>query len=472
MKLNKEIYKEVFSKVVISQELEEKLVEIPNSVLKKNKPTKKIIAFLVAAIIVVLSGVSVFAGVNLYNFYTVKHGKYAEDLIIQKNTENANTKNNIVMSLSKRENVKQPEFVKIKFNYLPEFFTKQTHTRNIVKFNYKNKKGITFDIIDVFEENEIILSKESLIDSEVTALGGNSVYYFEQLSDSADEDPFNKHIYMYISKYDYLVHGYVGSTVPKKLVYKIFDNLSLIECEEWESHNISDWIEPENEEVHILQEGNNTYYSKNNHYIQVGDTQKISKGNHSNIEVTVDDIKISNDLSMMDDSFKNKYLDKSGKLKPLKVDCYGGGDGINSLSELKTTKYYDMVYIYETVTYKNTSDKDINDYCIYHKIVSPPENIYVTYDVFENLKSKYELVSYDLNYEYRIGEWAYDSFSKSATNSTNCIDIPANSEVTVNIGFFVTEETLKEDLWIEVYQGYSIDGGSGAEEAILVDVSQ
>lgn len=156
---------------------------------------------------------------------------------------------------------------------------------------------------------------------------------------------------------------------------------------------------------------------------------------------------------MMNEDFKKKYLDEDGKIKPLEVTCYGGGDGINSLSTIQEIKKYDLKYVYETVTLKNTSNTDINDYCIYHSIVN--KSGLSMLNKIENLYNQYDNISYDENHSYSLTEWIYDDFSNENTNNPNYIDISANSETTVHIGYFILADSIDNNLCINVCQGFS-----------------
>ena len=73
----------------------------------------------------------------------------------------------------------------------------------------------------------------------------------------------------------------------------------------------------------------------------------------------------------------------------------------------------------------------------------------------DNLYEQYENISYDENYEYRLLEWIYDDFSSENTNNPNYIDISANSEVTVHIGYFVLADSVNNKLCINVSGGFS-----------------
>lgn len=251
---------------------------------------------------------------------------------------------------------------------------------------------------------------------------------------------FDKQFYVYFSEYDYLLQGWVGSDISKKELFKIIKGFSVEESDKENSfHAICKWVEPEDEET--VEEN---YVVDRIIYKDCALKEKV-KINKS-VSFSVDDLKVSDNLDMMDDDFRKEFLDDTGKIKPLDVYCYGGGDGVNSLDKLQETKHIKLKYIYETVTYTNTSDKDVKDFYIYHQLLH--KNYDTIVNNIESLYNKYSSIAFDEDFKYKLPEWVYDDFCRSNTNDPNYINIPKNSRVTIHIGFFVPEDEITDDLYL------------------------
>ena len=55
--------------------------------------------------------------------------------------------------------------------------------------------------------------------------------------------------------------------------------------------------------------------------------------------------------------------------------------------------------------------------------------------------------------EYNLTEWIYDDFLRENTNNPNYINIPANGEVTIHLGYFVLADSVDDDLFLNVIEG-------------------
>ena len=472
MKTCNDLYKETFKKVTASKELKDKLMNIPNeSNRKKGKKSKKITVLLVAAVITAVSCVSVYAGVKIYNMYTEKQGKYAKTMVLQKNDG--------TLSLDKKAGAKRPEYVKLNFKYLPKDLEVLENTHNS-KYYFKDTYamgGMSLFLYDVSDSDTIKANNTDVIDSELTTINGNDVLYLQKklYYEYSDSSPgFDKYFYMYFKDYDCILFGMIGTDISKEELYKILEGATLSEgtkdnyfiCDKWTAGDSSDddLVEDNNNEVPAYSENLDNFYN-------IGDSIPVTED--SSITMTVNSVEISDDMSMMPQSFREKYLDKSGKLKPLEVKCYGGGDGVNSLSEVQEIKKFDLKYVYETATFKNNTDKDRNDFAVYHYLVR--NNGQYPVEQIDNLQNKYENVSYDTNNEYNITEWIYDDFLRENTNNPNYINIPANGEVTIHIGYFVLADSIDDDLFLNVVEGTLVyDKKSDTyrkEDASLVRIS-
>ncbi|MGN0477592.1 MAG: hypothetical protein ACI4HM_09695 [Ruminococcus sp.] len=447
MKTCNDLYKETFQKVTASKELKDKLMNIPNeSKRAKGKKSKKITVLLVAAIITAVSCVSVYAGVKLYNMYTEKQGKYAETMVLQKNDG--------TLSLDKKADANHPEYVKLDFKYLPKDLEVLEGTNNS-KYYFKDTYamgGMSLFLYDVSDSDTIKANNTDVIDSELTTINGSDVLYpqkklYYEYSDSTPG--FDKYFYMYFKDYDCMLFGLIGTDICKEELYKILEGATLSEgtkdnyfdCLKWTVGDSSD-----DDLIEVNNSGNSGYSEKLDNFYNIGDSIPVTED--SSITMTVNSVDISDDMSMMPQSFREKYLDKSGKLKPLKVKCYGGGDGVNSLSEVQEIKKFDLRYVYETATFKNNTDKDRNDFGVYHYLVR--KNGQYPVEQIDNLQNKYENVSYDMNSDYNLTEWIYDDFSRENTNNPNYINIPANGEVTIHLGYFVLADSIDDDLLLNV----------------------
>lgn len=445
MKTNKELYKETYENIVPSKEFKEKMLKINITKKTVTKRPKKFTSLLVAATIIIVSTVSVYAGSKLYDMYVEKNGKYSEKLVLDKN----------ILELEKLSSVEHYDYIKVDFGYLPDDFIPVNEGKYSFSDTYA-MGGLSLVLYDVSDCDKITADNTDVIDSQLTTINGNDVLYIQkQIYEkySKDSPAIDKCFYMYFADFDYMLNGYAGTDISKEELYKILEGVTLSKGTKNDCFStVCKWNDDVTEDESLnfdYSEYNNAYNEKYNSFFEIGDT--IYLDNDIPIELTVDSIEISDDLSMMNEEFKKKYLGENGVIKPLEVICYGGGDGVNSLSTIQEVKQFDLKYVYETVTFKNTSGTDIQDYCVYHSIINK-SGLSMISDI-ENLYNQYDNISYDENGDYSLLEWVYDDFSKENTNNPNYIDIPANSEVTVHIGYFILADSIDNNLCINVCNG-------------------
>jgi|GEM_PF-4103827 len=452
MKSNKDLYKDAFNEVKASQELKEKLMNIDKTNHKRKNKLSKITAVLAAAAIIVVSSVSVYAAVQLYNMHTEQKGKYAQTLVLEKSYVKSDEK---------------PKFLKMNFSYMPENYVKANNTGNKVCYSLKNScnGGISALFYDVSKQDKITDNRTNIVDSELTTINGHQALYLQeepQKEYDKNNPVFDKDIYIYLEDYDYILYIYGGSDLTKEQLLKIAEGASVEECSESESAVILEWEDNINETP--AQEDYNadikTNFSQdNNNFFNVGDTVPITTadfdGNDVNVDVTVNSIAVADNLDMIaDDNFKEKYLDENGKLKPLEVRFYENGDGVNILTSVETpikTENYNLKFVYETVTYKNNTNRDINGICVYHKLYNIKDGA-VQSDTLEKLVEEGSNIGYDTNFDYKLTEWAYDDFSID-NNNPNYIDLPANSQRTLHLGFFVLADDLTDGTYLSIDDG-------------------
>lgn len=487
MKTNKDLYREAYRVIVPSEELKDKMlnnINVKNSgaAQKIKKPVRKITIIAIAAAIAAVSTVSVFAGVNLYKMSLQSNSKYGETMILNKNDNNSGT-----LSLNKSGDSNHPEYPKLNLGYLPDGMGAVDGTSN-TKYSFKDKNavgGLSLVLYDVSECDRITDKNTNVINSEQTVINGNDVLYLQYkiFEDYNEDNPaLDKRFYMYFSEYDYMLYGYVGTDVSKNELYKILEGVTIepgtadncfSTILKWQDVNndskkSESYFEPA-DEIQPYSEEYNSFFN-----IGQSITLETDRGNIP-LVATIDSVEISDDMSMMDSSFKQQFLDESGRIAPYEVKCYGGGNGVDSLSELQDTKYYDLVYVYETATFTNTSDTDIEDYTVYH---------YLTHksgadinDKVDRLYNEYSNISRTTDDKHRIGEWVYDDFDPNGTNNPNNpnqITIPANSSVTVHIGYFMFADDVTDDLIIGVQNGWNeydiFSGGYIEKGSVFVTV--
>jgi hypothetical protein len=172
----------------------------------------------------------------------------------------------------------------------------------------------------------------------------------------------------------------------------------------------------------------------------------------STINATVDKVEILDNLNALPDSYKDKYTDKNGNIKPFIVKCYSGGDGVNSLSKLEDTKEFPMKLVYETLTLENPNSYDLKN------ITVPSDTNTVDRTDFSSVLSfekQYDSVSYDTGTDYY--GFIYDDFNyenRPNNNFYDTITVPANSKVTVHLAYLVLADDLSTNPCIIMRQLY------------------
>jgi hypothetical protein len=471
MKKSKDLYKETFSEISASQELKIMLKNIPKESHKNNKkPIRKLTAILVAAIIIAVSCVSVYAGVNIYNFYTEQNGKYSQKLVIDKTEKESDNS----LKLSKEETVTHPKFLMAKFNYMPKGYDTYSSPNSISKSN-DDIAGVSLNLYDVSDTDVVTCDNNNILNSELTTIEGNDMLYIQKsITEDYDENNpvYDKSFFMYLKDYDYLLCGDVTTDISKKELYKILENLSFVEMTEkdydkclhlnsfsmfqYEYNGITgdDIQVDESNNCYVIDgysgfnNGKNKFYEVGEKFSMIADDEKSST-----INATVDKVEVLDDLSVLPDSYKDKYTDKNGKINPLVVKCYGDGDGVNSLSKLVATKEFPMKLVYETLTLENPNSYDLKNITI----TSDTNTVDRTdFSTVLSLENQYDSISYDTSTDYY--GFIYDDFNyenkPSNNNFYDSITVPANSKVTVHLAYLVLADDLNTNPCIIMRQLY------------------
>lgn len=457
---------------------------VKNMVIKKirnekpNRKKKSFTAILIAAVLFVCSAIGVYAGVRAHYLNSKPEGKYAQKVSLVKDDNDAT-----VFNLNKKANVRQPEFMTVKFNYVTKGYIKVEESSNkgrYKKIDNPDCGGLSMLLYNVSDFKEIKDYRRNVIDSSLKNLNGHEALYIqEKLYKTYDEDNpgFDKSVYMYFEDYDYLLYVYGGTDISKKELLKMLNSAELIECDKEDAIPIVEWSNNSSEDIYQDETQWNSKLKtvaspKYNDFYSVGETisddRIVGDGEKSEeelkVKITVNDLSVSDNFDILGDKElnsvifdgkvnKSDYLDKNGKIKPVEVKYYGNGDGVNKLDELIATKKFDVKFLYETVTFKNDSDKNIKDYCIDHDIFT--SKFGYQEDYFYDAVKNYKEIDFDN--KYILGEWIYDDFSKLGTNNPNYISIPAKSEVTVHIGYLILDDVVNDGINLSVYNGYGFN---------------
>ena len=433
---------------------------ITNEVEKQMKKKRKMkwtvgkAAIVAAASCLAVSTIS-FAGAELYQMHLQKQGKYGTKIEIGDSNQGSNEKNQQLLTKKDEAQSKQIADVKLKANYVPNGMEM---TEGKVSMNFTNQPdvgGITFDLY-YLDTNGIGSSAEdkNVIESEKLNFGDHTGVYIKMHELERDGN-FNQRIYIAYPKQERVLVMYVGDNVSKAEALKVAKGIQLEETgKKIASSKLSSWSEYNKD---LAESGDKAILSVDAKKLKVYELgQKLNvtglgedkngKSIDATMDTTVDQIQVADDFNLLDankipEEWK-KEIGKDGKLIDNQLSYIKKGDGINSVDRVVKTKNVKQKLVVATVTYTNTSKKDL-EHVLYSGNLT----------FLNKTNQKYHIYTYDT-----LSGEGYDSVKESSTaaskemhyvshkenygNGGNYISIKAGEKIQVKMAWIVNETDL------------------------------
>lgn len=407
------------------QSFHNKIEETFNIIEKNNirpfKSQKNVKVILVAAIIIVLLTLSVFAG-----------GKVYSNWIAQKNYQ---------VTLVPEQKTVTKEFVDIKFNYLPQGLMESDEYHYYFNNDFKGGLSLSLYRLDEYSEIDIKYS----VGYEEKTFGQNK----GAIISKPDDYNMNRELIIYFDNDGYMLRAYVGKDISDEEIVKIAEGIELVETDEEHAFKCEHKPEvpstlyfvtqktdfSENEVRHIGDKITGLYAWDVNH----------SEKSESSIDVTVEKVDFYDNINKFNkDNFNYDYIlekspltDENGNLLPYERTNMKYGDGVNSINEVESVETVNNKFMCVTVTIENTSNVNRE---FFVSQINPA--------LFTETNGALSQKMKDFCSGKFYNETVYVS-SQDSKSSFNCKKIKAGESIKVQIGYFVDEDKI-DDIYLTI----------------------
>lgn len=424
--------------------------------------------FIMAFAAAMLLGTTVCAGV-VYRMHTKPEGKFGVRTVIEEGEDGAGTMQTQVSAEQQTPEIKN---IKMEISYLPDGMV-ETETGKYSFTENLNKGGVSIVFYKMDKgDAQFDMLNTGVAESEEIKVGTYDGVYIALHDTGTDSDEiwFNQRIYVAYTDLHYVMEMYAASDVSKETALKIAEGIRLepaIDNSAQDIINAYCWSE-------FLAAGHEVYTGEGNGSVPksamknthtVGEAFTMS-GMEEQIEVTVTQVEIRDDISLLDLSVLDsdsrealgKETDASGRLLPAKINYIKNGDGINSVNEVTESREVPQKLVYVTVEYKNTGDSEVNEFLFWGsllKIVQKNDHM----EIYQGNRAEAATAWDDAIAEGAAGfteMWYYDIHGGERRN--NYINhLKAGETAVVHMAWLVPEEELQ-------YMYLNLDTSGGAYE--------
>lgn len=304
---------------------------------------------------VMLCGLTVFAGVRIYQMQLSKTGEHGVNV-------------NITGQEGAEASPVIPR-VKLEVGYLPEGMVRTEPGKySFADSLAQGGVSMIFYRMDTGDD-QFEVQHGDVLASEEFAAGAYQGIYLEYPNLYGDEISFTQRIYVAYTDVHYVMEMYAASDVCKEEALKIAENVKLIPTEDTAGQDLvtaQDWSQyQEGSDLLPEEEGCKTITSvaaeemSNTH--KVGDSFPIDD---QGLTGKVADVKIADDLSLLDaariDEDLQQEINGDGKLRPATIQYVKQGDA-DTLSQEITSREAPQKLFYAAVEYTNTSQEEMTD---------------------------------------------------------------------------------------------------------------
>ncbi len=333
-----------------------------------------------------------FAAVSLYHLSMEENGRYG-------------VVTEITTAADEDKSVPLPEKisdVRIQADYIPEGMHWDEEQYHLEYEDDQTKEGFSFNtlLLDT-ESNELNITDTNVVEKEKTDFGEHEGIYMRM-----EETGYSQKIYLLCPEVYRILVMYIGEDVTKEDAYKTASGIKLVETGEMlDTSEVWKWSEfiGQNTESGSERDGFSTSVPKNEiavHEIGKAFPLEVS-GNDTdgnavssyedpeiNVEVKVDSVEISDDLSLLEgDQIAEKCksnIGPDGKLLKNQLSYIKRGDGIQTLDETIRTEEEVQKLVLVTASYTNQGSKEIHNVCYNGNIL-----------LIQETEDEYRIYSYD-----------------------------------------------------------------------------
>jgi hypothetical protein len=415
----------------------------------------------------------VYAGVSVYHIYSEKNGTYGVRTTIETETNQGNILPDEVSG------------VEIQANYIPEGM----EWTDDMKLNYIDREG-GFSFLTLLLDKQYAdadIEDKDVVETETRTFGRYEGTYIRMNElDATGSVSYNQRFYLLCPDEYRVLVAYASDNVPKDDVYKVMENLELVETGEMieTAEEYSTWSNFVNTQIETSASEEITSISEDNLALHsIGEAVAVPMSGEdadgewlesSDITATVEQVQIADDLSLLEeDRIPEEWKAAVGsdrKLEQNELSYIKSGDGVDTLDEIVSTKMENQKLVAVDVTYTNTGNVNLKNvlYSASTTTIAREAGVYTIYDYGTQPGDDYDYVSgksvaskYEMNY--------YDVFDVHGNGGNYIASLAPGESVTVRMAWIVNERDLP-DLYLDLSTS-----GSGTvfnENTRLVDIRQ
>lgn len=443
-------------RAMIEREVEKQVKTEHVQFHRRKRTAGRVVAASLAA--VMLFGTSVYAGVRAYRMQQEKDGDYGVKVSVAGADDAAAGDTTAAQTPELIPNIK------MEVGYLPEGMV-QTEEG---KYSYENalaKGGVSICFYRMNTgDDKFEVYHSDVAESENFTVNGFDGVYLQSPNLYEGNISFNQRIYVAYTDVHYVMQMYVASDVTKEEAMKIArgirvtpteetKGLAVVNAEDWSSYQASLKTREES-----ASDDPGSYYAvakeqmANTHKIGERFSAKKDGSDYKGLEVQVSDVKVADDLSLLDPARVDEDLRAAagadGKLLPATIQYIREG-GTDSLSEVVKEREVAQKLVYATVEYTNTGDKTLDDVLFFGDLTRICEKDGQMQICFGDSKDSYETPKAGdawtraVNRGYSsLWEMQYYDVTGGERGNNYIDSIKPGETVTVHMAWVVTEEEL------------------------------
>ena len=310
--------------------------------------------------------------------------------------------------------------------------------------------GIVFDGGSI---QDALLIK-NVVERQILTIGEREAVYI-RLADKLNGNPWNQRIYLLFPEQHYMLETIFTDGISVEEAARVVGSVHLEETGETvkreQAWTWTDMIADNTgrEEVYLA----NAYEIADDSRIRtttIGGTEEttvFTRGAMGDITVRLDDVRISDDLSLLDPEFVNQELwdaaDEDGVLLPAEVRFVRMGDGVDTVDTVVASKMVEQKLVYLTLTYTNTSGKDLDGILFFDSLcfLTHEDGKFLNYvqpcpgdESYSYILRSHGLIMETMHY--------FDIWGMTGDGGNHFDEFRAGDSVTIHVAFVVDEELL------------------------------
>lgn len=394
---------------------------------------------LACIIVLAFATTSVYAVTEIYSIIVKPKGQYGLNFNLDSSTTHTSPTAAPANSWA---------YVKLHVGWLPPDISEQVNSYGNKYTSSSNNQNRFFSFSLTKTEDGFNFLDKNITDYTEYDVNGNKGYIAKRLFSENEETAaeYNQSkFYIYFEKEKFFLDCYVGSEIKGEELEKVMESVSIREgtADDY-SFQFVDYVDADNysPDANFSYQHNFNQQFNYNSYIS---PQNCTDSNA--VSICVNSISVYDNINQFDKGCFNtslyelsSYVDGNGSILPYTRKIYAEGDGVSSIDRLIKSEEVDRRFVVVSVNIKNTAPQEESYYFndILRRLKKASAN---KLSMFEYGHGMYCINTLDSDIPYidnnDVGKYDdTDGFLRKT--------LAGNSEETVNLGFFVDEDSIND----------------------------